>query len=48
MAAALIMAGLFIAFISTDYFSHTYLWIGVGLSLYAFCVDLCNKEVFLR
>ncbi|BGI52836.1 MAG: MFS transporter [Candidatus Hamiltonella defensa (Ceratovacuna japonica)] len=45
MAAAPIMAGLFIAFISTVYFFHAYLWMVAGLSLYAFGVDLCNAAL---
>ncbi|WP_339050282.1 MFS transporter [Candidatus Hamiltonella endosymbiont of Tuberolachnus salignus] len=45
MAAAPIMAGLFIAFISTVYFFYAYLWMVAGLSLYAFGVDLCNAAL---
>ncbi|ASX26225.1 MFS transporter [Candidatus Williamhamiltonella defendens] len=45
MAAVPIMAGLFIAFISTVYFSHACLWMVTGLSLYAFGVDLCSAAL---
>lgn len=45
LAAAPIMAGLLIVFISTLYSSHAYLWMVAGLSLYAFGVDLCNAAL---